>query len=640
MEGHAIHILLIEDNSGDARLLEELLQEVSSVQFKLEHVDRLSRGFQCLQTNRFDIILLDLSLPDAQGFETFVRLYKYARQIPIVVITGTNDETLAVRAVQEGAQDYLVKGQVSGDLLVRSMRYAIERKRTEQKIREQAALLDIATDAILVRDLDNHILFWNKGAEHLYGWQLEEALGKKIDELLYSQPATQFQIAQTILVEQGEWSGELNQITKNGRKVIVESRWTLMRNADNEPKSVLVVSTDITEKKQLEAQFLRAQRMESLGTLASGLAHDFNNILTPVLATAQLLQMKFSQTDERNKKLLQMLEINAKRGASLVKQVLSFARGIDGERTVLNIKDLISEVQQIIKETFPKSIETQIDINPNLWSIMGDVTQVHQVLMNLCINARDAMPEGGLLTITADNMSIDESFVRTNIDAKVGSFVLVTIADTGTGISPEIIDRIFEPFFTTKEFGTGTGLGLSTVIGIIKSHGGFVIVSSEVNKGTQFKLFLPAAVSTQTVDAKNLTLLTGNHELVLVVDDEVAICDSSKALLEAYNYQVLTATDGIEAIALYAHHKDQISVVLMDMMMPAMDGITTIRTLQKINPQVKIIAVSGLVSSSQIKAATNSGIQSFLPKPYSAQDLIRTVNQVCRSAPSMPLASP
>lgn len=630
MDEQSIHVLLIEDNPGDVRLLKELLADVHSVQFKMTHVDRLSQGIQCIQDDGFDVILLDLSLPDSQGFETFVQLHQYAGYVPVVVITGLNDETLAVKAVQQGAQDYLVKDQITGDLITRSIRYAIERKRTEQTIREQAALLDIATDAILVRDLEGHILFWNKGAERLYGWSAADVLGKKVDEILYKQPPTQFQEAHTVLVHQGEWSGELYHVTKSGKEIIVESRWTLMHDDTSKPKSVLVVSTNITGKKKLEAQFLRAQRMESLGTLASGLAHDLNNILTPVLSTAQLLRMKFADADERNRQLLQMLEVNAKRGATLVKQVLSFARGVEGERSVLQMKDIILEIQHIVEETFPKSIETYVTLAPDLWTIAGNATQLHQVLMNLCVNARDAMPDGGILTISAENLQIDEQFVRANLDAKVGSFVVVTVADTGTGIPSEIIDRIFEPFFTTKEFGKGTGLGLSTAIGIIRSHSGFLSVSSDVGKGTQFKLFLPAVMESEPEKSNNLEASAGNNELILVVDDEAAICDSNKALLEAYNYQVITANDGIEAIALYAEHKDEINLVLVDMMMPSMDGATTIRTLQKINPEVKIVAVSGLTPSAQIKAEISSGIQSFLQKPYSAQELIQTIGQAVR----------
>jgi PAS domain S-box-containing protein len=626
MEAQCIKILLVEDNPGDVRLLQELLKEVSSVQFQLESVDRLSQGLQRLNQHSFDVILLDLTLPDSQDLETFVQLHDYAPELPIVVITGLNDETLAVRAVQEGAQDYLVKGQVSSDVLARSIRYAIERKRTEQKIAEQAALLDITTDAILVRDLENRILFWNKGAERLYGWKAEEAIGQPVDELLYKSTSSQFQEAQTQLMETGEWYGELAHVTRAGKAVLVASRWTLVRDKRGQPTSVLVVSTDITEKKQLEAQFLRAQRMESIGTLASGIAHDLNNILTPILANAQLLQMKIPNLEERSRQMLKTIELNTRRGATLVQQVLSFARGVEGKHTVLQIKHVIWEIQQMVEQTFPKSITVQTEIAKNLWIVAGNSTQLHQVLMNLCVNARDAMPRGGSLTLSAENVGIDEAYVRTHLDAKVGDYVRVTVADTGTGIDPDIIDRIFEPFFTTKEIGKGTGLGLSTVIGIIKSHNGFVEVISTIGKGTQFKIFLPAINATKPVDGPEPEVPIGQGELILVVDDEAPIREVCQLALESYGYRALTVADGLQAIAAYGNRQHEVSLVLVDMMMPMMDGATTIRTLQSINPQVKIIAASGLTSSTQLTTDIRSGVQAFLPKPYTAEELVKTIN--------------
>ncbi|HEY9845006.1 MAG TPA: PAS domain S-box protein, partial [Candidatus Caenarcaniphilales bacterium] len=322
-----------------------------------------------------------------------------------------------------------------------------ERNQAEQKIREQAALLNVTTDAIFVRDLENNILFWNQGAEHLYGWRAEEALGMNANELLYREVSPQLEAALKTVAEQGEWHGELNKVTKANKDLIVESRWTLVTEDSGEPKSILTVDTDITEKKQLEAQFLRSQRLESIGTLAGGIAHDLNNILTPILAVAQLLPLKFPDADEQSQRMLEILEINTKRGAAIVKQVLSFARGVEGQRTTLQVSHLIKEVQQIAKETFPKSIEVFLDLIPDLSPVSGDATQLHQVLMNLCVNARDAMPYGGTLKITAENFFIDEHYARMTLDAQVGPYIVITVTDTGVGISPEIVDRIFEPFF-------------------------------------------------------------------------------------------------------------------------------------------------------------------------------------------------
>ncbi|MFS0514600.1 GAF domain-containing protein [Nostoc sp. UIC 10607] len=510
----------------------------------------------------------------------------------------------------------------------------IERKWAEQKICEQAALLDIASDAIVVRNFQNQILFWNQGAERLYGWEAHEALGKNLEELLLCKESSQqLQAALTNVTDFGLWQGELHKVTKCGKEIIVESRWTLMRDEAEQPKSILSVDTDITEKKQLLAQFLRAQRLESLGTLASGIAHDLNNILTPILSSVEMLALKLPNLDVRNYQLLKLLEDNSKRAADLVKQILTFSRRSEGNGISLQIEHLLLEIDQIVKSTFPKSI-TIINNLPRhqLWTILADPTQIHQVLMNLCVNARDAMPKGGTLYMSAENLFVDENFAKRNLNAQVGPYILITISDTGFGIPPLILERIFEPFFTTKEPGKGTGLGLSTVIGIVKNHNGFVKVSSEVGKGSQFQVYLPAINKSAKQQAESLELPNGNGELILVVDDEAAILEISKTLLEDHNYETLTAINGIEAISLYAQHKNQISMVLMDMMMPSMDGLTAINIMQQMNPQVKIMGISGTVTDSQMVEAANAGVNIFLRKPYTFHELLHAINDFLSEA--------
>ena len=498
-----------------------------------------------------------------------------------------------------------------------------ERKRAEEQLREQATLLDNAQDAILVRDLEDRFLFWNKSSERIYGWTAAEVIGRDLKDIIYRNSLAQFNDAKRAVLRRGEWEGELRQVTRDGKEIIVESRWTLVRDDRGEPKSVLVINTDVTDKRKIEAQFLRAQRMESIGTLASGIAHDFNNLLSPIMMSIQLLQARI--TDEDGQRLLAMLQASAERGAGLVKQVLSFARGIEGERITLQPRHLIKEIVKILKDTLPKSIEVEFEASEDLSLVAGDATQLHQVLMNFFVNARDAMPGGGKLTIKADNVTVDDNYARMNLEAKPGRFVLITIADSGMGISPNIINRIFEPFFTTKELGKGTGLGLSTALGIVKSHGGFINVYSEPGRGTQFKIYLPAAESPFAVSADaSASLPLGRGELILVVDDEIAIREITKGTLEAYGYRALTAADGTEAVALYAQHKDEIKVVLTDLMMPYMDGPVTIRALHKLNPNVRIIASSGLAENSR----AIEGAKLFLPKPYTAERLLNALAEV------------
>jgi PAS domain S-box-containing protein len=506
-----------------------------------------------------------------------------------------------------------------------------ERKRAEEQIREQAALLDQAQDAILVRDLDQRILYWNKGAENIYGWTAAEAVGKNAYQLLFNQPSPQFDQARLVVVETGEWKGELRQIRRDGEEIIVESRWTLVRDEKDQPKSILVINTDVTEKKRMESQFLRAQRMESIGTLAGGIAHDLNNVLSPILMAIDMLRLK--TTDEASRKWLDVLRTNAERGGNMVRQVLSFARGVEGERVSLQPKHLIKEMVKILRETLPKSIEISFHIPNDLWIISADATQMHQVLMNLCVNARDAMPEGGSISIKAENALVDENYARMHLEAKPGRFVMISVSDTGPGMSPEIQSRIFEPFFTTKEMTKGTGLGLSTALTIVKSHGGFINVYSELHKGSQFTLYLPAVDTPGAIDAAALqtNLPLGRGELILVVDDEESIREITRGTLETFGYKVLTAADGTEALAVYADKKNEIAAVLTDMVMPFMDGPATIRALQRMNPQVRIIAASGLGAGQRAGEGALEGVSVFLNKPYTAEKLLTTLAQVLKS---------
>lgn len=508
------------------------------------------------------------------------------------------------------------------------LRDITERRRTEERLLEQAAMLNLAKDAIIVRDPQGQVIFWNQGAERMYGWAAEEAVGQDVRLMQCPAPVSDFEKANRAVIEQGTWSGELQQLSRDGRKLTAECNWTLIRDAAGQPKSILAINTDITEKKKLEAQFLRAQRLESIGTLAGGIAHDLNNVLSPMLMAVQMLQLKVA--DEQGQRMLDLLRTNAERGGEMVRQVLSFARGIGGERAAMQLRHLVREIVKILKETFPKSIEISFRLGEDLAMVNGDTTQLHQVLMNLCINARDAMPDGGRLTIEAENRVVDETCAQMILDARPGRFVMITVTDTGTGIPTEHLDRIFDPFFTTKEVGKGTGLGLSTVLGITKGHGGFVNVYSEPGKGTQFRIYLPALEIPQVTlsDAGHPALPAGRGETILVVDDELAIREITRSTLEAFNYRALTANDGAEAIALYAQHRDEIRVVLTDMMMPLMDGPALIRALRKLDPEVRIIASSGLTENGRAAELTQSGVSTFLAKPYSADKLLKALAEV------------
>ena len=515
-----------------------------------------------------------------------------------------------------------------------------ERKRAEEALREsekqirsQARLLDLAHDGIVVRNLNHEVLYWNRGAERIYGWTAEEARGRRVTELVMKDTKP-FAAAQAELLEKGEWSGELKQFTRDVREVTVSSRWTLVRDDAGQPTSVLVLNTDITEKKRLENQFLRAQRMDSIGTLAGGVAHDLNNILSPIMMAAPLLRMDELPAEDFDR-LLDTIETNTQRGSDIVKQLLAFGRGIEGERVVVQPRHLIKEMIKIARETFPKSLTITTEVAENLWPIMGDPTHVHQVLLNLCINARDAMPNGGTLKVIAENVQLDEHYAVQDTESKQGPFVSLRVSDTGTGIPKEIMEKIFDPFFTTKEIGKGTGLGLATVMGIVKSHGGLVHVYSEVGKGSVFNVLLPAAPNAIAAsdEAVRAPLPVGRGETILVVDDEAGILSATCKLLERHNYKVLAATDGAEALTQFSRYRGSIRLILTDVMMPVMDGLALVRVVRKIDPEMKVIASSGLGHDAKFEELRALGVNVFLTKPYTADKLLHTLRDLLADGP-------
>jgi PAS domain S-box-containing protein len=507
----------------------------------------------------------------------------------------------------------------------------LDRQHVDSRVREQAALLDKAQDAIIVRDLEHRVTYWNKSAERLYGWRSEEILGRVITAILYKETDA-FMTAMQHVRSQGEWVGELHQINKSGAPIVVECRWTLVCDESGTPRSVLAINTDVTEKRKIEHQFLRAQRMESIGTLAGGIAHDLNNVLAPVIMATDLL--KITETDAGRLSLIGTIAASARRGADMVGQVLSFARGVEGRRIEIQPRHLIQDIEKITQETFPKNIRIETSADSRLWAVTGDPTQLHQVLLNLCVNARDAMPEGGALTLTAGNVVLDEHYAAMNIDAKTGPHVLLQVEDTGTGIPAELIDKIFDPFFTTKAVGKGTGLGLSTTLAIVKSHGGFIRVYSEKNSGAQFRIYLPA-IRTETATPPSIAaseLPRGRGETVLMVDDEVAIRNINRQILETFGYRVILASDGAEAVSLYADNHADVAAVVIDMMMPVMDGPTAIRSLMKINPAVRVIAASGISANANSAKAAGVAVKQFLPKPYTTEILLKTLRTVIDGA--------
>jgi len=534
------------------------------------------------------------------------------------------------RSIVVEARLLLVREDDGQPYVLETDRDVTERKRSEEQLRNQAALLDKATDAILVKDRADRITLWSKGAERLYGWTATEAVGRRPQELGYWENDREFKEAKRVLLETGQWRGEAQHTTKDGDRLTVDNRWTLLRDGDGKPESVLVINTDITEKKKLETQFLRAQRLDSLGTLAGGIAHDLNNILAPIMMAVGILEMKLP--DEDSRRVLNLLHSNVERGGNLVRQILDFARGVEGTRSLLQPERLMAEIVIILKDTLSKSIDIRTVVGQNLWRIDADPTQIQQVVINLVINAAEAMPRGGTVMLEAKNVMVDESFARMNFGASVGPHLCISIRDTGPGIPGDVIDRIFDPFFTTKEQTQGAGLGLSTVLTLVKSHGGFIDLNSEEGRGSEFMVYLPASPFALTSQPEaGAELPRGDGQLILVTDDEPAIREITRKTLEAYGYHVITAADGTEAVALFAQQKQEVKLVLTDVMMPYMDGPALIRAITKMRRDIKVIVSSGLRSNSRLAEGRIDGARAFLWKPYTAETLIKTVAEVLAS---------
>ena len=669
------HILLIEDNRAEARLLQETLKGSALHAATVTAVTRLAEGIAQCALTAIDVIMLDLTLPDSYGLASLDTLQHQVPGVPVVVLTNTNDDALAVEAVRRGAQDYLVKRQVSQDLLVRSLRYAVERQQVEAALREVNETLELRVqrrtaqleeaNQLLRQEVQDRQHFeerlilaqqaakigtfewnlttgeviWSQELETLYGVEPGEFDGNYDTWIQTLHPDDRPDIElilQQALTQQRAIATEFRILSHPQSPRWIGVKSNVFYNPDGTPQRIVGIHMDITEKKQLEAQFLRAQRLESLGTLASGIAHDLNNILTPILGVTQLLPLKFPEMTGHTRQLLDTLETSARRGSALIKQILSFARGVEGKRINLQLAHILQEIRQIIGQTLPKSIEISLGIEPHLWTVTGDVTQLHQVFMNLCVNARDAMPYGGSLTIEAENCTFDATTAQAFLEAQPGAYLRVTVTDTGKGIPPENLSRIFDPFFTTKDIGKGTGLGLSAVMGIVKSHGGFIHVQSELNRGSQFTIYLPASQSEVVAPTADLNLLMGHQETILIVDDEGAIRAVMQTILETNQYQVLTAATGAEALALYQSRGAEIDLVLIDMMMPGMDGPTLMPLLRHLNPAVRAIAISGLTADKTPDLALSLGFCDFLPKPFNTQDLLKTLRHNLDRPPKPP----
>jgi len=651
-------ILIVEDEMVVAM---DLAQRLRKLGYDCSSVPSGEQAVEEVKAFQPDVALLDIMLSgEMDGIATAAKI-RVNHDIPVVYLTANADEHTLSRAQLTHPASYLLKPFKERELhiciemalvnhaLQRELKAAREdlekrviertadliranaslrqemrsRQESEAQVREQAALLDKARDAIFVRNREGLVLYWNSSAERLYGFSKTEAMSQPTAVVLHEE-AEAASTALKATLEHGEWIGELTHRNRNGADFIVESRWTLVR----EDNTVLIVNTDISERKKIEAQFLRAQRLESIGALAGGIAHDLNNVFTPLLMTSQLLGD--DTTDPKITQLADIIFTSARRGSDMVKQVLLFVRGNEGERQPFRLEHLTKELVSLLRETFPKSIRLRSTFTPDLWSVIGDATKLHQILMNLCVNARDAMPNGGTITIALKNFSVDEAYARLHGNARPGDYVCLSVTDTGTGMSAEIREKIFDPFFTTKEPGKGTGLGLSTVQAIVREHEGFMNLESSPGVGTSFQIFIPGSNDFVALgEPTPLNLPRGNGQLILIVDDEQMVREIVKTALEAYDYRVITADDGADALKKFTLHQQELAGLIVDLQMPNMNGITFLEALRQINDHVPTLVVSGENATELPMAKIQSLGASFLAKPFNKTDLLTSIHQCC-----------
>jgi len=551
----------------------------------------------------------------------------FSLEVQIVPISG---DRRWVRTTGE-----LVRDAEGRPQLVRGTLQDIEAQHAAAaRVREQAALLDLASDSIIVHDMKGTVLYWNAGTERIFGYRADEVVGANAATVNYRDAEVVFGAVERALAD-GAWAGELNMHHRDGTPIVFDSRWTIVYDAKGAPYQILTIGTDITERKHLLDQFLRAQRMESIGALAGGIAHDLNNVLAPILMSIDLLREDVQGAAANE--LLDSMRTSAERGAGMVRQILSFARGVDGEKSPVDLRQIVRDVERVARDTFPKSITFVNTVPKDLWTVSGNATQFHQVLMNLAVNARDAMPDGGTITVSAENVDLDEQYAAMAVDATPGRYVRLVVSDNGMGMPPEVLSRIYEPFFTTKPVGQGTGLGIPTTLGIVRGHGGFMTVYSDVGKGTVFRVYFPAGApsSGESASAEATPPPRGNGELILLVDDDHSVRHVAEATLQAYGYRVVAASDGSDALERFKQVGNQVALVLTDLTMPVMDGAALMRAISQIDATVPLVAMSGLADVGERHLPSDISVARVLAKPFTAKTMLRAVAESKRDRPSL-----
>ncbi|MGQ9898479.1 MAG: response regulator [Acidobacteriota bacterium] len=627
-------ILVVEDDSASRKLMQVLLRQDS---YEITSVEDGKSALEAARRLLPDLVISDVMMPEMDGFALCraLRADPQLSEVPIMLVTALSDKASRLRGIEAGADDFLSKPYDSAELrarvrsIVRLNRYRLLLQEREQRAKERiqamarlkelAELLDQTQDAIVQIDTAGKISFWSAGAARIFGWFPEEAQGQPAGSLLFPKTGVLPAEALAATAQQGYWTGELTSHRRDGSEIILLTRWSAVTRAEDGVRSTLLIATDITEQRQAERRYLRAQRMETIGMLASGVAHDLNNMLTPIGIGVEILRGEIQNPALTG--VLEMLTSSVERGAALVKQVLSLAREGGSAASLVQPKHILREVSSIARETFPKAITVRTDYPSQLRTIQIDPTELTQVLLNLCVNARDAMPYGGTLTMAARELSSEE-VVRLHPTQPVGEtkhYILLEVTDTGTGIPPELRERIFEPFFTTKPHGKGTGLGLATVASIVSKCNGFITVKSEVGRGTTFQLYFPVTEALATPSASAEQGVSGEDELILVAQTEASTLNLLCTVLEANRYAVITARDDTEFTAGLAQRP---ALAIIDANLPA---TTEDHSLLALLPTDLPLIVICDESKDCHDRAKNLLVRAWLTKPFTASQVLQAL---------------
>ncbi|HTS50127.1 MAG TPA: response regulator [Bryobacteraceae bacterium] len=614
-----VRILLVEDNPIDARLLREMVREGGAGRLHLEHVGLLAEALDFLSQQQFDVVLLDLSLPDARGLETVTSVHAHSPKVPIVVLTSLDDEAIGVRAVRAGAQDYLIKGRVGGDLLVRSVRYACERARAvealERREEHYRSLTENSLDLVSILNLDGTIRYVSPSHERILGYTVEELVGANAFAFLHPEDVARVRAA--VRQNTGTEALEYRFRHLDGSYRTLESYGRNLSHLAG-VGGVVVNSRDVTERRRLEEQLRHSQRIEAMGRLAGGVAHDFNNLLMVIAGHSQMLLDSMLPGDPARDDLEQVVKAT-QRATDLTRQLLAFSRRQAVKPAFLNLNLMVQHSERMLKRVLGENVQLIANLAPDVQSIYADPGQLEQVILNLALNARDAMPQGGTLTLATKNATLGE--------ANAGRYVLLEISDTGSGIASQVLPHVFEPFFTTKEH--GTGLGLSTSYGIIKQAGGEIEVDSQTGAGTTFRIYLPAAEKTaeQPEPLPQSAPLSGT-ETILLVEDEDGVRRVLETMLKRSGYRVLSSGSTSEAVTIARDHGGTIHLLITDMVMPGMSGLNMADQLTAQRPEMRVLFVSG--HGDQVSPAADAA---FLQKPFSTAELALKVREVLQAAP-------